>query len=60
MTAAMVRCALGQMAAASAANVTIVAHVPAASGSELCDTSTVSATTGDTNPDNDTKWSRSR
>jgi uncharacterized repeat protein (TIGR01451 family) len=50
-----VTCNLGQVGAATTATVTIVVKVKAASGSMLTDTATVSATTGDTIPGNDSK-----
>ena|SRR5580700_11200652 len=53
-----VTCALGSMPAASTASITIVGHVTAASGSNLSDTATVSATAGDTIPGNDTKTTK--
>jgi hypothetical protein len=46
------------MPAASTASITIVGHVTAASGSNLSDTATVSATAGDTIPGNDTKTTK--
>ena len=48
-----VTCDLGEVDAADTAAVTIVAKVKAAKGTKLSDTATVSATTGDTNPGND-------
>ena len=53
-----VTCTLGSMPAASTASITIIVHVTAASGSNLSDTATVSATTGDTVPGNDTKTAK--
>jgi uncharacterized repeat protein (TIGR01451 family) len=50
-----VTCALGALSAAKTATITIVATVTAKKGSKLNDSMTVSATTGDTIPGNDSK-----
>jgi hypothetical protein len=50
-----VTCDLGDVGAADTATVTILVKVKAAKGTKLSDTATVSATTGDTNPGNDSK-----
>jgi uncharacterized repeat protein (TIGR01451 family) len=50
-----VTCDLGDLGAADTATVTIVVKVKAMKGTMLTDTSTVSATTGDTIPGNDSK-----
>jgi hypothetical protein len=48
-----VTCDIGELAAAGTATVTIKVKVKAVKGTELSDTATVSATTGDTNSGND-------
>jgi uncharacterized repeat protein (TIGR01451 family) len=55
VSAQKVMCNLGQVGAATMATVTIVVKVKAARGSVVTDTATVSATTGDTMPGNDSK-----
>jgi uncharacterized repeat protein (TIGR01451 family) len=55
LSAPTVTCTLGQVAAATTPTVTIVIKVTAKKGKTLTDTATVSATTGDTIPGNDSK-----
>jgi uncharacterized repeat protein (TIGR01451 family) len=55
VSAPTVTCTLGQVASATTPTITIVVKVTAKKGKMLTDTATVSATTGDTIPGNDSK-----